>query len=254
MGGSHVTTPAVRLVPPLRQAPEVVPVWVVDGIGGAPAAGHLLCLVPPLPADRLSWYAVDQANREVIELALPGIGARYLGGIARAAAGGGWRLGELAALIIEIESRCVYYVAASTLAPLGASGRRLPVRRRSALRWSYRGWAASGVGASELMSVARGAAGGRAICVCAASGERPPRDISRGLDVLARSGTEVGLVRGGTAALLGATWAVEALGAPRMTAPQLVALREQFASAPRCGWCGLPVVGSHCRRCSPGAA
>jgi hypothetical protein len=231
-----------------------VPVWVVDGLGDAPAAGQLLCLVPPLPADRLPSYAVDQANREVIELALPGIGARYLGGIARAAAGGGWRLGELTALIIEIESRCTYWVAASRLGPLETSGRRrLPARRGAALRWSHRGWVPSTSGGSELMAMAR-AAGGRAVCVCAASGGRPPRAIARGLDALARSGIAIGRVRGGTAAMLGAAWAVEALGAPRMTASQLAALREQFASAPRCGWCGLPVAGSHCRRCTPGAA
>jgi len=249
-----MTTPAVRLVPPLKQAPEAVPVWVVDGLGEAPAAGQLLCLVPPLPADRLAWHAVDQANREVIELALPGIGARYLNGIARAAAGGGWRLGELAALIIEIENRCTYWVAASTLGALGKSSRRRLPARGAALRWSCRGWVPSRSDGSALSAMARGAAGGRAVCVCAASGGRPPRTIARGLDALAQSGIAIGRVRSGTAAMLSATWAVEALGAPRMTASQLAALREQFASAPRCGWCGLPVVGSHCRRCSPGAA
>jgi hypothetical protein len=250
-----VTTPAVRLVPPLKQAPEAVPVWVVDGLGEAPSAGQLLCLVPPLPADRLPWYAADQTNREVIELALPGIGTRYLGGIARAASGGGWMLGELTALIIEIESRCSYWLAASTLGPLGTPGRRLrPARNGAALRWSSRGWAPAGTGDSELMAAARGTAGGRAVCVCAASGGRPPRSIARGLEALAQSGVAIGRVRWGTAAMLGAAWAVEALSAPWMTASQLAALREQFASAPRCGWCGLPVVGSHCRRCSPGAA
>ena len=78
MGRGHVTAPDIRLVPPLRQAPEAVPVWVVDGLGEAPSAGQLLCLVPPLPAERLLLSSVDQASREVVELALPGIGARYL--------------------------------------------------------------------------------------------------------------------------------------------------------------------------------
>ncbi len=250
-----MTAPDIRLVPLLRQAPEAVPVWVVDGLGEAPAAGQLLCLVPPLPVEPLPLSSVDQANREVVELALPGIGARYLSDIARVAAGGGWRLGELTALIIEIESRCTYWVAASTLGPLGAYGRRrLPTPRGAALQWSHRGWVTSGTGGGALMAAARGAAGGRAVCVCAASGGRPPRIIARRLDTLAQSGVAVGRVRGGVAALLGAAWAVEALGAPRMTASQLAALREQFSSAPSCGWCGLPVVGSHCRRCSPGAA
>jgi hypothetical protein len=249
-----VTARAVRLVPPLRQAPAAVPFWVVDGLGEAPAAGDLLCLVPPLPADGLAWDSTNQANREVIELALPGIGARYLGGIARVAAGGGWRLPELTALIIEIESRCTYCVAASTLGQLGAPrGRRLPSSRVPALRWSHRGWTSTAAGGAGLVAVVRGASSGRALCICAASGGRPPRVISRRLDELARSGIGIGRMRSGTAGLLGAAWAVEVLGAPRITASQLAALREQFASAPGCGWCGLPVVGTHCRRCSPGA-
>jgi hypothetical protein len=249
-----VTARAVRLVPPLRQAPPAVPVWVVDGPGEAPAAGELLCLIAPLSAQGLSWDAASQANREVIELALPGLGARYLGGVARVAAGGGWRLPELTALIIEIESRCTYWVAASTLGRLGAPARRLPSRRGSALGWSNHGWTAAGPGGTGPMAVVRGASSGRTLCVCAVSGGSPPRIISRRLDELARCGIGIGRMRTGTAGMLGAAWAVEVLGAPRITASQLSALREQFASAPGCGWCGLPVVGTHCRRCSPGAA
>ena len=249
-----MTARAVRLVPPLRQAPPAVPVWVVDGLGEAPAVGELLCLVAPLSAGGLPWGTANQANREVIELALPGLGARYLGGVARVAAGGGWRLPELTALIIEIESRCTYWVAASTLGKLGALGRRLPGRRGPALRWSNHGWTPAGVGGAGLMAVVRGASGARTLCVCAVSGGSPPRMISRRLDELAASGIGIGRMRSGTAGMLGAAWAVEVLGAPRITASQLAALREQFASAPGCGWCGLPVVGTHCRRCSPGAS
>jgi hypothetical protein len=248
-----VTLRAVRLVPPLRQAPAAVPVWVVDGLGQAPAAGELLCLVAPLPAGGLPWGTANQSNREVIELALPGLGARYLGGVARVAAGGGWRLPELTALIIEIESRCTYWVAASTLGQLGAPGGRPPRRRRGpALRWSNHGWTTAGAGGAGLMAVVRGASSGRTLCVCAVSGGSPPRMIFRRLDELAGSGIAIGRTRSGTAGMLGAAWAVEVLGAPRITTSQLAALREQFASAPGCGWCGLPVVGTHCRRCSPG--
>lgn len=185
-------------------------------------------------------------------------GARGCAGLggrrARRGSGGGWRLRELTALIIEIESRCTYWVAASTLGQLGAlGGRRLPRRRGPALRWSYRGWTSAVAGGADLMAVVRGASSGRTLCVGAVSGASLPRMISRRLDELAVSGIGIGRMRSGTAAMLGAAWAVEVLGAPRITASQLAALREQFASAPGCGWCGLPVVGTHCRRCSPGA-
>jgi len=53
----------------------------------------------------------------------------------------------------------------------------------------------------------------------------------------------VGRITHGVAAALGASWAVELLGAPPLSAAQLQRLREQFGAAPRCDWCGLPVVG-----------
>jgi hypothetical protein len=251
-----VTAPVVRLAPPVRQVRDAAAVWVIDGLGDAPAPGELLCLVSPLSAAAGEpRAAARECGREVIELALPGIGSRYLGGVARQAARCGWGVGELAALVTEIESRCTYWIAASTLDRIGApTRRRISAGRAPALRWSHRGWTTAESGASTLDVVARGAATGRALCLCAASGSHPPRALSRRLDELARSGAVVGRMRAGLAAMLGATWAVEALGAPHLTASQLTTLREQFVTAPRCGWCGLPVVGNHCRRCTPGGA
>jgi hypothetical protein len=45
---------------------------------------------------------------------------------------------------------------------------------------------------------------------------------------------------------------VELLGTPQLSPAQLQALRERFAAAPRCDWCGVPVVGRHCHRCTAG--
>ena len=55
----------------------------------------------------------------------------------------------------------------------------------------------------------------------------------------------------GLAAALGVRWTVELLVAPALRADSLMALRERVASAPRCGWCGVPMLGPVCRRCSP---
>ena len=246
----------VRLVPPVA-AFEPPPVSVVDDLGDAPAPGELLCLVSPLPASvSLPALAAGgrRAGREVVEVSVPGIGARYLGGVARSAAATGWGLPELAALVVELEHRCTYWVAASTLAPLGGvGGRMFGFGRGRAMHWSHRGWTATAVNGRELDALARGAGARRAVCACRRSGAPVPRGISRALDQLSRSGIAVGRVRAGLASQLGAGWAVEGLAAPRVSASQLVKLREQFTSAPRCGWCGIPVVGSHCRRCTPGA-
>ena len=57
---------------------------------------------------------------------------------------------------------------------------------------------------------------------------------------------------GGLAASLGVRWTVELLVAPALPAGSLMALRERIASAPRCGWCGVPMLGADCRRCLPG--
>ncbi len=255
MGGS-VTAPLVRLAPPVRQVADAAAVWVIDGLGDAPAPGELLSLVPPLPAPAgAPRAAARERGREVIGLALPGIGSRYLEGVARQAARCGWGVAELAALVIEIESRCTYWIAASTLDRIGAPARRrISAGRAPALRWSHRGWSTAEAGTSALDAVVRGATSRRALCLCAASGSRPPRALSRRLDELARSGAVVGRMRAGMATMLGAAWTVEALGAPLLTESQLTTLREQFVTAARCGWCGLPVVGSHCRRCTSGWA
>ncbi|MDX6549918.1 MAG: hypothetical protein QOJ31_602 [Gaiellales bacterium] len=234
------------------------PVMVIDGVGDAPAHAELLCLVAPLPASDATRAAIvdhHRPGRKLIELAMPGIGARYLGGVAREAARGGWNLPELLALVVELESRCTYWVAAATLDALdGGSHRSLVTGRARALRWACGKWAPSAVSGSSLRTIARSATVRGGLCVCARSGRSIPRRVARELDELARSRIVVGDLRHGLATMLGASWAVEMLVAPRLAPSQLATLREQFVSAPRCGWCGIPVAGSHCRRCTLGPA
>jgi hypothetical protein len=233
------------------------PVSVIDGVGDAPAHAELLCLVAPLPASEATRAAMlghHRPGRELIEVSLPGIGARYLGGVACEAARDGWNLPELSALVVELESRCTYWVAAATLDALDGGSHRSLVGRGRALRWACGTWAPTAVSGSSLRAIARSATVRGALCVCARSGRSMPRRVARELDELSRSRITVGNLRHGLAAMLGAGWAVEALVAPRLARAQLAMLREQFASAPRCGWCGIPVAGSHCRRCTPGPA
>ncbi|MDX6546948.1 MAG: hypothetical protein QOG33_498 [Gaiellales bacterium] len=240
------------------QPTQTEPVSVIDGVGDASAHTELLYLVAPLPASGTTRAAIvdhHRPGRELIEVALPGIGARYLGGVAREAARGGWNLPELSALVVELESRCTYWVAAATLDALdGRAHRSLLAGRGRALRWSCGTWAPSAVNGSSLRAVARTATVRNGLCVCARSGQSIPRRVARELAELSRSRIGVGHFRHGLAATLGAGWAVEVLVAPRLAPSQLSMLREQFASAPRCGWCGIPVAGSHCRRCTPGSA
>jgi hypothetical protein len=63
----------------------------------------------------------------------------------------------------------------------------------------------------------------------------------------------VGALERGLAASLGVEWTVELLVAPALPSGSLMALRERVAGAPRCGWCGVPVLGPACRRCLTGA-
>ena len=186
---------------------------------------------------------------------LPGIGGRYLAQVARSAARrrmrpprswprswSSWSAGA---------RTCCWHRPWRTVV---ASGPRRPgvhgpragrglgrwwvVRCTHALTWQRRPgrWPARGY-----------------LCAAAVSGSAPPRAVAAASGRrLTASGVPVGRITHGVAAALGASWAVELLGAPPLSAAQLQGLREQFGAAPRCDWCGLPVVGRHCRRCSPG--
>ena len=232
----------------VEQRPEVIVVVAPD----EPAPGSEALIVQPALAGGAQMGTPSRAGcRTVVRASLPGIGGRYLVQVARSAAAGGWAAEELAALVVELERRCSYLLLASTVAPVVSSGpRRSGVQGpRRAVAWDGGGW--SGARTRDLAASARTVSGRGYLCAAAASGSAPPRAVASTLADLTASGVPVGRITHGVAAALGASWAVELLGTPPLSAAQLQRLREQFGAAPRCDWCGLLVVGRHCRRCSP---
>ena len=241
--------PAPLRLAHVEQRPEVAVVVVPD----EPPPGCEALVVQPALAGAWQMGTPGRgAGRIVVRASLPGIGGRYLVRVARSAAAGGWAAEELAALVVELERRCTYLLLASNLAPLVVSrSRRSGVHGpRRAMAWDGGGW--SGAHRRDLAASARTVSGRGYLCAVATSGSAPPRTVAATLSDLTASGVAVGRITHGVAATLGASWAVELLGAPPLSAAQLQRLREQFGAAPRCDWCGLPVVGRHCRRCSPG--
>lgn len=233
----------------LEQRPEVAVAVAPD----EPPPGREALVVQPALAGVARMGTPGRAGgRIVVRASLPGIGGRYLVQVARSAAAGGWAAEELAALVVELERRCTYLLLASTVTTVvGSRPRRPGVHRpRRAVAWDGGGW--SGAHTRDLAPSARTVSGRGYLCAAATSGSAPPRSVAAALAELTASGVSVGRITHGVAAALGASWAVELLGAPPLSAAQLQRLREQFGVAPRCDWCGLPVVGRHCRRCGPG--
>ena len=233
----------------VEQRPEVVVVVAPDE---PPPGCEALVIEPALTGAARMGTPGRAGGRIAVRASLPGIGGRYLVQVARSAAAGGWAAEELAALVVELERRCTYLLLASTVAPLVGPRPRQPGVHgpRRAVAWDGGGWA--GAHTRDLGVSARTASGRGYLCAAATSGSAPPRTVAATLADLTASGVSVGRITHGVAAALGASWAVELLGAPPLSATQLQRLREQFGAAPRCDWCGLPVVGRHCRRCSRG--
>jgi hypothetical protein len=251
MGGRVVSVPAARLR--LAHSVPTAPVVVATDPTDLPASGDGVLLLEPLPA-RAAAVARMRAGRGTlcVSMALPGIGARYLVGVARAAALAGWGAGELAALTIELERRCTYIVAAAGVAPL--VGRSLRLQRRDAARYAADGWSRVPASRLVLADEARAALARGNTCAAAIAGTSHPRFARRAAADLAGLGMPVGRAPAALPVALGSAWTVELLAAPALGTPQLQTLRDRFSTASRCDWCGLPVVGRHCRRCTPGDA
>ena len=214
-------------------------------------------LVPALaPASRITrHHGISPQVRLALdsyELRLPGIGGRYLVGVAAHVAGQGWSAAEAGALLGALEDRCSMWVVASSgatlaragLAPVGARAHRAAATRFTGGRWGL-----VRIPAAETISDLMRAGSTRgAVCAAAASGRRPPTGL---VLAAAAGGARTASMDQGLATALGARWAIELLVAPAIPAGSLVGLREQVAAAPRCGWCRAPLVGSTCRRCAP---
>jgi len=185
------------------------------------------------------------------ELRLPGIGGRYLAGIAAYAHGRGFGAPEAAALLDAVEERSAMWVVCPSAAALRRAGliEGGHGRRGACARWSSGRWSRVPLDVSALAAVA--AAGGtRAVCAAAVSGAGAPERL---VAAVRADGVRLGTLDGGLAASLGVPWTVELLIAPALPGGSVMALRERVASAPRCGWCGVPMLGADCRRCLPGA-
>ena len=185
------------------------------------------------------------------ELRLPGIGGRYLAGIAAHVHERGWAAPEVAALLDAVEERSAMWVVCPSSAALRRAGLIDGGRggRRVCARWSGGRWSRVPLDADALAAVAASGRA-RAVCVAAVSGSGAPARLVESVHV---EGVHTGVFGGGLAASLGVSWTVELLVAPALPAGSLMALRERVASAPRCGWCGVPMLGPDCRRCLPGA-
>ena len=168
---------------------------------------------------------------------LPGIGARFVAGVLAEACTEGWGQGELAGLVAATEERSALWLV--TPGP----GRRVPEIRR----WQSARFVRS---EQDLRSLVLTASAVREhnVCLVGISGR------SRRADAIAAQltsvGARVGRVEFGVADALELDWAVELMIAPRLPRGLLGSLREVMASAPRCGWCGMPVLGNRCRRCT----
>jgi hypothetical protein len=184
------------------------------------------------------------------ELRLPGIGGRYLAGLAAHAHHQGWEGTEIAALLDAVEGRASMWIVSPSAAALRRAGLlESGGSRRACARWSPGGWKPVPIDADALARVA--AAGrARAVCVGAVSGTGAPRKI---VEAVGADGVQLGWLDGGLAASLRVPWTVELLVAPALPGGSLMALRERIAAAPRCGWCGVPTLGPDCARCLPGS-
>jgi hypothetical protein len=189
-----------------------------------------------------------------LELRLPGIGGRYLQGVAAHVEALGWPAGDAAALVAAIEDRCSMWIVCSpprALVRAGLASDTARLRRAGAARFAGGRWSRAPIPAPVTVTelVRAGYARG-AVCAAAESGRGPRSGIVRAA-AAAAGGARTASMERGLAAALGARWAVELLVAPAIPPGSLVGLREQVAVAPRCSWCRAPLIGSTCRRCMP---
>lgn len=212
-------------------------------------------LVPALTAAArvARHHAIPAQSRGgPLELRLPGIGGRYLEGLAAHVAAHGWPAAEVAALVAAIEDRSSMWIMCSSsraLVRAGLSRERAGLGRAGAARFGDTRWhAVRMLPAATVADVMRAGRARGAVCAAAASGRRAPESIVR---AAAAGGARTASMPHGLAAALDVRWAVELLVAPAIPADSLVALREQVAAAPRCGWCRTPLIGATCRRCAP---
>lgn len=253
-----MSRPALRLAEPLAVPDStrtaqvaVVGRTAIDGLLRRSVDQPVVALVPSIPrvAGVQALHAAARAHEsrlEVLHLTAVGVGVRYLDAVARRAAEAGWTAREIMCLVSEVELRMTAWAAGPRL-PLGGTQGLLP-RRRNAVMSSGR-WRSVPAGHAlpdEMLD--RGLA--RAGTILAALSGRPASWAEDRLAAWQRAGAVGGRLDSGLARDLSVSWALELVVAPTLSSPGLSTLREQIASAPSCGWCRLPVLGTACPRCA----
>ena len=232
-----------------RPAPRLRLTAAVDMGDGAGPAEPLQLVSALSPAGRLARAEgfVDPGLGH--QLRLPGIGGRYLAGLAGHVHARGWEPLEVAALLDAVEERSAMWIVCPSAAALRRAGLIGRGRgRRACARWAAGRWTRARVDPDALATVAA-AARSEAVCAAAVSGRGAP---ARLVAAVTGPGVRSGRFDGGLADGLGVAWTVELLLAPALPPGSLMALRERVAAAPRCGWCGVPMPTGRCRRCQPG--
>jgi hypothetical protein len=223
----------------------------------APATAARLELVPALAApgrrqEMRGVVAPGRGDAIVHDLRLPGIGGRYLVGIDAHIEAAGWSPAERAALLQAFEARAVMWIHAAPAAALRRAG-LVPLRRTArgtaAIRYASGRWTAAAMPAAAGVAEIAAAAHARgAMSALAVSGAARSDTL---LAAARDAGARTAAMPAGLAAAIGARWAVELLVAPALPPGSLVGLRERVATAAPCDWCGVPVLGTVCGRCSP---
>lgn len=252
--------PRLQLAKPLpaEQTCRVVTRFAsVDRLLADSADEHVVVLLAPLgPCELSAALAAQRLRRDritLVRLSLPGIGGRHLERVVRVAASRGWHPPELAALAGELERHAEVHLVAPgpALAQFGGPGGR--IRRRAVrVHWADGRWSRESASPAAFEQALHDALARDRDCAMSLTGRKVPA----GWVALAGRSREhqvaVAVNEGGLAVALGAGWAVELLSGPHLDESALSMLRERIVSAPRCGWCGTPVPGRACARCSPG--
>lgn len=209
---------------------------------------------PPLPppvvvlVDRAGTAVIQIEDYPPLALAARGIGARYLAAVARRAAAAGWETAEIQALVGEVDRRTVQWVAASHVEELASGPRRRRCRLLGAVAAQLSGgrWRPAAPDPCTGDALVDGAHRRHGLALAALAGAGHPRWARSAITRWAAGGARTGSLQRGARG-----WVLEAVSAPRVGTAELSRLREALAGAPRCGWCGTPVLGSLCRRCAP---
>jgi hypothetical protein len=228
-----------RRVPQLLSASDTAP-CMPDGLAVVTPLGPA---VAPGPGDQAT----------VVRSALVGVSARYVQAVGQRAVAEGWSSGEVIALLGEVERRTTVWLCASRLGALpvdaGRCGRILG-RRHAAICRSGR-WVAVPPDAVALTAHVTRLVQGPFTVVASVSGGALPAALRAPLRRWFQAGARGGRDPRNLADQLRSRWALELAVVPSVAPSSLSAIREQVASAPRCGWCRMPVLGDACTRCLP---